>query len=101
MKALRIILYILGGLALALAALVGYAAYLDRVDPLPPGQLTQTFIIGGKTVHFVSPGPVKFKTSSDGNTIIFADKEVALPEGNEFTLTISSDGSKTLQPGKP
>jgi hypothetical protein len=42
MKALRIILYVLGGLVLALAALVGYAAYLDRVDPLGPAQLTQT-----------------------------------------------------------
>jgi hypothetical protein len=58
-------------------------------------------IVGGKTVHFVSTGPVSFKTTNDGNTILFNDKALELPEGDEFTLTISPDGSKTLRPGKP
>ena len=101
MKALRIIGYIVGTLFLALAVLIGVATYLDYVDPPKPGQLSQTMIVGGKTVHFVSTGPVSYKTSNEGDTILFNGQALELPEGDEFTLTISPDGSKTLRPGKP
>ena len=64
MKALRIVGYIVGTLLIALAVLIGVAAYLDHIAPPGPAQLTQSMSAGGKTVHFVTKGSVSYTASN-------------------------------------
>lgn len=101
MKALRIFLYVLGGLVLALAVLIGVAAYLDHIDPPGPAQLTQSMSAGGKTVHFLTKGPASYTASNEGDTILLNGKPLDLSGGDEFTAEIAADGTTNLRPGKP
>ena len=101
MTALRIFLYVLGGLFLALAVLIGVAAYLDHIGPPGPAQLTQSMSAGGKTVHFVAKGPVSYTASNEGDAILLNGKPLDLSGGDVFTVEIAADGTSSLRPGKP
>ena len=101
MKALRIIGYSVGTLLIALAVLIGVATYLDRVDPPGPAQLSQSMSAGGKTVHFVTKGPVSYTASNEGDTILLNGKPLDLSGGDVFTAEIAADGTISLRPGKP
>jgi len=101
MKGLRIIGYIVGTLFLALAVLIGVAAYLDHNDPPGPAQLTQSMSAGGKTVHFVTKGSVSYTASNEGDTILLNGKPLDLSGGDVFTVEIAADGKTSLRPGKP
>jgi hypothetical protein len=102
MKVIRIILYIFGGLFLALAGLFAY--FLIFVDPYtesaPPG-ITQTMSVGGKTVHAVMKGAASYSMTNEGNDVIVNGKKLDLSGGNEFTVEINADGTTTVRPGKP
>jgi hypothetical protein len=102
MKILRIVLYIFGGLFIALLGLFGY--FLIFVDPYmenaQPGVST-SWTVGGKTVHVVTNGAPTYKSTIESGQIVVNDKKFELPDGTEFTLTINEDGSSSLRPGKP
>ena len=100
MKVLRIIGYIVGALFLALVVLIGVAAYLDHIDPPGPA-LSQSMSAGGKTVHFVTKGPVSYTASNEGDTILLNGKPLDLAGGDVFTAEIAADGTTSLRPGKP
>jgi hypothetical protein len=103
MKILRIILYILGGLFIALLGLFAY--FLIFVDPYmdnasQPG-ITQTMSVGGKTVHAVMKGAASYSMTNEGNDVIVNGKKLDLSGGDEFTVEINADGTTTVRPGKP
>ena len=101
MTALRTIGYIVGTLLIALAVLIGVAAYLDHIDPPRPAQLTQSMSAGGKAVHFVTKGSVSYTASNEGDTILLNGKPLDLSGGDVFTVEIAADGKASLRPGKP
>jgi len=102
MKILRIVLYIFGGLFIALLGLFAY--FLIFVDPYvenaSPG-ITQTMSVGGKTVHAVMNGAASYSMTNDGNDVIVNGKKLDLSGGDEFTVEINADGTTTVRPGKP
>jgi hypothetical protein len=100
MKALRITVYILGALFLALFALIVVASYLDKGDQMAPS-ITQSMTVGGKTVHFVNKGAASYAAGNDGDAIVVNGQRLDLPDGDEFIAEIGADGSVTVRPGKP
>ena len=102
MKIVRIILYVFGGLFIALIGLFAY--FLIFVDPYtdnaPPG-IAQTMSVGGKTVHAVMKGAASYSMSNEGNDVIVNVKKLDLSGGDEFTVEINADGTTTVRPGKP
>lgn len=100
MKALRIIAYIVGGLLIALVALIAVGSYFGGDNTSSPG-ITQSMSAGGKTVHFVTKGPASYTASNEGDTILLNGKPLDLSGGDEFTAEIAADGTTSLRPGKP
>ena len=100
MKALRIIGYIVGGLLIALVALIAVGSYLGG-DTTSSPSITQSMSAGGKTVHFVSKGAAAYTASNEGDTILINGKPLDLSGGDVFTVEIAEDGSTSQRPGKP
>ena len=102
MKILRVILYIFGGLFIALLGLFAY--FLIFVDPYmdnAPASITQTMSVGGKTVHAVMKGDASYSMTNEGNDVIVNGKKLDLSGGDEFTVEINADGTTHVRPGKP
>ena len=103
MKVIRIILYIFGGLFLALVGLFAYFAIF--VDPYTaqsgPPSIAQTMSVGGKTVHMITKGPASYSATNEGNDILINGKKLDLSGGEKFTAEINADGTTHLRPGKP
>jgi hypothetical protein len=101
MKILRIILYIFGGLFIALLGLIAYVAIFVP-DPGPSSiGFAQSVTVGGKKVHIVTNGPVAYKSTVEDGKIVVNGKQFELTDGDEFTLTVNQDGSASVRPGKP
>jgi hypothetical protein len=101
MKVVRIILYTLGGLFLALIGLIAYVAIFVP-DPGPSSiGFAQSVTVGGKTVHMVTNGPATYNSTVEDGNIVVNGKKYELTGGDEFTLTVNQDGSTSLRPGKP
>jgi hypothetical protein len=100
MKALRIIAYIVGGLLVAVIALIAVGSYLGGDNTSSPG-IIQSMSVGGKTVHFVNKGPGAYTASNEGDAILINGKPLDLSGGDEFTVEIAEDGTTSLRPGKP
>jgi hypothetical protein len=102
MKVLRIILYIFGGLFIALIGVFAY--FLIFVEPYmddAPPSIAQTMSVGGKTVHMVTKGPASYTATNEGDDILINGKKLDLSGGDVFTVEISADGTTALRPGKP
>jgi hypothetical protein len=100
MKALRIIGYIVGGLFVALSALIAVGSFLGGDNNSSPG-IAQSMSVGGKTVHFVAKGAAAYTASNEGDTILINGKPLDLSGGDVFTVDIAEDGSTSMRPGKP
>ena len=99
MKALRIIAYIVGGLLLALIALIAVGSYMGGNMQTTPS-LTQSMSVGGKTVHFVSKGAASYTAANEGDSILVNGKPLDLSGGGEFTIEVAADGTTSLRPGQ-
>jgi hypothetical protein len=102
MKVLRIILYIFGGLFIALIGLFAYFLIFVQpyMDDAPPS-IAQSMSVGGKTVHAVMKGAASYSMTNEGNDVIVNGKKLDLSGGDEFTVEINADGTTNLRPGKP
>ena len=102
MKVIRIILYIFGGLFLALAGLFAYfAIFVDPYTTPSAPSIAQTMSVGGKTVHMIAKGPASYSATNEGNDILINGKKLDLSGGDEFTVEINADGTTHVRPGKP